>query len=352
MEHFKEISFREVIQEGLRLKKQRGDKLTTQVTEAAMADKLEDYFGDYVLSYAFNNKKSISQQKIADYYNHVSKRRICEQPCCAGVTADRGRTKDKEGYRLPLKHTTILRELSLVSGCIEMIRAERNLDIPNPFQSFTRSRARLTRNKKSSVIAKRNEHWTSGETKALLLALPPLAKDIVLFALNTGMRRSEICNLTFDSRTQGDEYQRIFEMDGNWVCHFESKDQKSNAVSQCALNSTTMEIINRQEHAVEQELDDLGLPIAHTYVFSLNRKKIPVWWLTQKFAEAQKATGLKHRTLQQTRKTCGQRMLEAGCSIEAVQSQLRHSSVTTTQSYYIVPSIDHAAKAVEKININ
>ena len=68
-----------------------------------------------------------------------------------------------------------------------------------------------------------------------------------------------------------------------------------------------------------------------------------------KFVEARKEAGITLK-FKDTRRTCGQRMLDAGADLEGVQAQLRHESIMTTQQWYVRPALSRAELAVKLLN--
>ena len=354
MKNIKEITLDEVLTEGLRIKRRNGDKVTTQQEEGRIARNLLLYFGKKAkLSFDFQGRDVINRMALVEYYYHFSQRNWCAKPCCEK------RLRDEEGFCKPNQISTISKALNLAGACIEYCADEHQIDIANPFKGYSPGGKNARKMSTKNFVERRNEIWRDSEMKQMLLASPPLVKDLILFALNTGMRRSEIVNLTFTSRTNGRDYDRIFQDgNGNWFVLFHVKDQKSNSVTQCALNDAAMEIINRQKHITVRELDDQGVPIDHTYVFSMldaprpKNTKIKPKWITTQFRNVRRKLGIREDMfLRNSRKTSGQKLYDAKVPLEAVQGQLRHNKMETTQDWYVTPSMDHAAEAVKSFEV-
>jgi integrase len=213
--------------------------------------------------------------------------------------------------------TTIKRELAVASAACNFCRAELNWDIPNPFQGRLMSRV----DAKSVVTRKRV--LTASEEAAILLACPPLARDIAKFALLTGFRQGEILGLTWD-RVIGD------------VVIFTPDDQKSRKFGKRVLSEEALAILNRQ--------DKRGIYVFHVEGQKLRKETLGRWW-----RKARAMVGLEDVKFHDTRKTAGQKMLDAGASLEGVQAQLGHDDIRTTQKWYVDPSVEMARDAVRRI---
>ena len=213
--------------------------------------------------------------------------------------------------------TTIKRELAVASAACNFCRAELNWDIPNPFQGRLMSRV------DAKSQAQRKRVLSQSEQAALLLACPPLARDISKFALLTGFRQGEILSLTWD-RVIGD------------IVIFSPDDQKSRKFGKRVLSDEALSILNRQ-------------PKQGIYIFHVDGQKLRKETLGRWFRKARTVAGVEDVKFHDTRKTAGQSMLDAGASLEGVQAQLGHDDIRTTQKWYVDPSVDMARDAVRRI---
>lgn len=214
---------------------------------------------------------------------------------------------------------TIKRELAVASAAINYCRNEMNWELPNPFQG------RLISKADARSVQKRKRVLTQREQSALLLALPPLGKDIARFALLTGFRQGEILSLTWE-RVVGD------------VVIFTPEDQKSRKFGKRVLSDEALAIVNRQ-------------PKVSPYVFSYKGQKIQKETLSRWWRAARASAGLEDVRFHDTRKTAGQIMLDAGASLEGVQAQLGHDDLRTTQMWYVDPSLERARDAVRRVAV-
>lgn len=188
--------------------------------------------------------------------------------------------------------------------------------LDNPFVVLGRSR-------KAVLPPSRKRYLTQHEESKLLLASDAWLRGIITFALNTGCRVTEIIELTWD-RVQGDEIV------------FTPGTQKSGVYGRRALNDAAAQIIARQPQFCE-------------YVFTLGGGKIPRRKLHDMWDRARVKAGLEDVKFHDLRKTCGQRMLEAGAPLTAVQAQLGHNDIATTQESYVEPSVTLAKEWVKKL---
>lgn len=230
-----------------------------------------------------------------------------------GATVTRYREERKAMGTSPL---CVKRELAVASAAVNYCRSELDWEVTNPFEKRLISKADAKASKPQKRIL------SYAETARLLLASPPLLRDIVEFALLTGFRQGEILSLDRE-RIVGD------------IVIFTPEHQKSGKFGKRALSVPALAIIDRQPSGV--------------FVFThdgrrLRKETLGRWWRA-----ACAAADIQGATFHDLRKTAGQRMLNAGASMEAVQAQLGHDDVRTTQTWYVSPSIDLARDAVLRV---
>ena len=268
--------------------------ITTQQRESCHERKLRQHFGSYYLcDQAVKNVKTVTGAVIKQY----QEKRIMID----GVSP-----------------VTVQSELALASVAINYAIAEWSYDLVNPFQK------RLISKKHRQAIRPRQWYRLSkSDEKRLLLAATPIARDIIEFALHTGMRQREILELQWD-QIEGDRIT------------FTPEQQKANRHSVVRPNSVARAIIKHQKVMSEYVFhDEEGKRI--------DRHRFRVWW-----DKARKAAGL---TLQfrDLRNNSGQRVLEATGELTKVKYHLRHSEVRTTERCYVVDPEEMMADAAEQI---
>lgn len=232
-----------------------------------------------------------------------------------GATVTRYREERKSLGASPL---CVKRELAVASAAVNYCRSELDWEVMNPFEKRLISKADAKAARPSKRIL------SHAETARLLLASPPLLRDIVEFALLTGFRQGEILALDRE-RIVGD------------VVIFAPEHQKSGKFGKRALSAPALTIVNRQPDGV--------------FVFTQNGRRIRKETLGRWWRAACQAAEVTGATFHDLRKTAGQRMLDAGASMEAVQAQLGHDDVRTTQTWYVSPSIDLARDAVRRVAV-
>jgi integrase len=230
-----------------------------------------------------------------------------------GATVARYRELRKADGRSPV---TVKRELAVASAAVNYCRGELYWDLPNPFQGRLISKADARRQKPEKRT------YTAAEEAALLLAGDhALFRDMFRFGVLTGFRAGEIRGLTWD-RVDGD------------TVYFTPELQKSGRYGTRALPPEAVQIVKRQ-------------PRSGPYVFHVDGKQIRKETLCRWFRAARVKAGIPDVVFKHARKTFGQRAVDAGASMEAVQSQLGHEDIRTTQSWYVQPSITLARVAVQ-----
>jgi integrase len=141
-------------------------------------------------------------------------------------------------------------------------------------------------------------------------------KEIVIFAVLTGLRRGEISNLKWQNINLKSR-EIIIESDAT----FKTKHGRRRIVP---LNDTALYIL-------QQKANKQSIP----YVFSLNGNQVEGDWMSHKFKDILKECGLRESTLHfhSLRHTFASWLVQDGVSIYAVKELLGHTSVKTTEVY-------------------
>lgn len=152
--------------------------------------------------------------------------------------------------------------------------------------------------------------------KLVSLIKEPWLKEIVLFAVSTGMRRSEITNLTWD---RVDLARRVVTVESSQT--FQVKAGKKRTIP---LSDLAIELLSKKT------CDGLA-----SLVFTLNGGEIRANWLTHAFKKyvrrAKVDDSLKFHSL---RASFASWLVIAGIDIFAVSKLLGHSDVKITQKHY------------------
>lgn len=145
------------------------------------------------------------------------------------------------------------------------------------------------------------------EETALLLAAPPYLKDMVIFAVNTGLRRSDVFNLKWED----------VDVDRALVTIIVKKNRKPHTVF---LNPEALAVIARQRK-------DTG------YVFTNPMTGGQVKCVRGALEAAVKRARLKKVTFHMFRHTVATRLLQNGADIVTVKEIMGHSNINTTLRY-------------------
>ncbi len=155
---------------------------------------------------------------------------------------------------------------------------------------------------------------THEEQKRLLVSTNEYLRPIILFALNTGMRKSEILTLKWsnvDLKTA--------------IITLEKTNTKSKKLRRIPINTVVRKLM------LELKLKGKG----SEYVF-LSSKGIPYKKedsLRQPFLGALRRAGIEGLRFHDLRHTAATRMIESGASIVAVSKILGHEDLKTTMRY-------------------
>ncbi len=151
------------------------------------------------------------------------------------------------------------------------------------------------------------------EQQSLINALPAYLSDMVLFALNTGLRDQEICGLKWSDECRlSDSDKSVFII---------SEERAKNTHERIVpLNSVALSIINQRRKN------------GSDYVFDFEGRKLDR--LTNKaWRKARESVGLKSVRIHDLRHTFGMRLRAAGVSFEDRQDLLGHHAGRITTHY-------------------
>jgi integrase len=163
------------------------------------------------------------------------------------------------------------------------------------------------------------------EEKALYLASPPYLRDLIVFAINTGLRTSDIFNLQW---TEVDIEQK----------RLKKIVKKSSRPLSLPLNDAAFNVIERREGSQDGP-----------YVFSNPMTGEKLKDVKGALAAAVKRAGLKKVTWHQFRHTFASRLTRDGVDIVTVKELLGHSNISTTMRY-AHSNDDAKRRAVERLN--
>jgi len=178
----------------------------------------------------------------------------------------------------------------------------------------------------------RIRYLTEDEEKRLMQALnqskSKVLKDVVLFALHTGMRLGEILDLKWENIN--------FE---NKVIILLPEQTKSRRRHILPLNDVALEVLKRRF-----ECRVSGCP----YVFHRQGKKVKS--VKEAFKNALKRAGIENFRFHDLRHTFASRLVQKNVDLYVVKELLNHSDIRTTQRYAHL-KLDNLKKAVEVLRM-
>jgi len=138
-------------------------------------------------------------------------------------------------------------------------------------------------------------------------------KDIVIFAVNTGLRKGEIISLQWSQINFQGRYV---------ILDNENHTTKSKKVRTIPLNMTAFEVLNKRKN------------LNHKFVFSLNGDAINPDFVCKQFKKCVIKAGLNSKLkFHSTRHTFASWLVQRGVSIYEVSKLLGHSDIKTTEIY-------------------
>ena len=216
-----------------------------------------------------------------------------------------------------VKPATILRELSILRHAINLAVQWEWVE-KNPFSKV-----------KLEQPNNKIERWiTIEEEKRLLDASLPWLKDIIIFALNTGMRQDEILSLQW---SQVDLFRRT-------VSLLITKNKEKRTTP---LNQTVYELLK----------DNSKVRHISGYVFpSQAGTKIDASNLLKTFYSARKRADLEDVRFHDLRHTFATRLVQAGVDLSVVKELLGHKSITMTMRYahHNPESLRHGVEVLDR----
>lgn len=284
-----EYSFKEVLSDFFR-DTRRYKKPSTIRSEAFHSVALAKYFKGYWLTHSpegvTNRRKVITGRVVRGYRDFR--------------------------YASGVQPITVKRELSIASSACKWSISEIDRDMPNPFEGRLISRA------DQKAWRPRDRTLTQTEEIQLLQCCDPQLREILVFMLDTGLRRSEVVNLTWN---RVDMSQALIVFGPN--------DHKSGDHASCMALGRAYGILQSKEARDGK-------------VFSISDRL-----LRTKFEIARKRAGLDVN-LHDMRRTCGER-LRLLYGVEVAQSQLRHKDVRVTERTYAPANVNIVRNALNKI---
>ncbi len=242
---------------------------------------------------------------------------------------------NKKGVGKPRATASINREISCLHHVFSKA-AEWDLVERSPFE------------RKKTLLQKENNarlrYLEDDEIAKLLEASAPHLRNIIICALNTGMRKGEILSLKWSQVRNGFIYLQ---------------KTKTNEPRQIPINDTMAVLFAELEAARGKEIRKTD----HVFTFAPKVKKKdpgplkvlepmkgkPINEMKKSFATACKKAGLEDFRFHDLRHTFASQLIMRGAGLKDVQELLGHKTLTMTMRYAHL-SQEHKKKAVELLN--
>lgn len=291
--NFKDASYDEVVgYEAIakaELRKARYD-IASENKVCALSEIINDF-----KKYADNNYSSSENAKrIVDIFYKLTGNKPAEQVTINDLEKYRTYRKNK------VKAATINREMNSIKRAFSLAKSNRKIRF-NPCEDL----------KTLKIKNPTKRFLTKEEEEKLLKASNPIMRAIIIVALHTGMRSSEIKNL---------KWSDVF-LKENYLIALNTKNGRSRKL-----------IITPQMKKEITKLPNLG-----EYVFMNPVTKMPYKEFKVTFRRTVKRAGIPHITFHELRHTTASRLNEIGVDLSTIQEYLDHADARTTQKYIHKP---------------
>ncbi len=215
-----------------------------------------------------------------------------------------------------LSKATFNRYYSALSKAFNVIIDDRELNMRNPCKSV----------KKYLEDNEIERYLTQEEEEKLMQELPDYLKPIVVCALTTGLRASNILNLRWEAIN--------FEYNFIEILKQQNKGHKK---IQLPLGVK-----------FKKELEKIGIKKSG-YVFVSHRTNQQYKKIYNGFQAALNRAGIKKMRFHDLRHTVGTRLVASGTDLRTVKEYLAHSNIRTTERY-MHPTPENMVRAVDILN--
>lgn len=284
----------ELLQGKFNLADNRGEMLFT---------KLVDVYIEYTKANNASYKTCIG--KAERFRAYFANKKLCD---ITPVMVEQYRKKRRSEYKdqkseKPIANTTINRE-------VEILRKMFNIAIDNEWCDKNPASSKVVKKLKEENIL---ERYLSVEEEASLFAQcigeHSYMKPILICALNTGMRKSEILGLKWNCVNMKERFMTLLHT-------------KSGKKRKIIINSKLMPVL---EELKEVKCCD--------YVFSNPTTQNRYFDLKRSFDSICKKANIENLRFHDLRHTAGTRMVAAGIDLVVVQDILGHADIKTTMRY-------------------
>lgn len=211
------------------------------------------------------------------------------------------------------KPATVNREIACLSKAFSIAVKEWEWVKENPV-------SRVPREKEENIL----DRWLSKDEEITLLKQSPdWLKDVILFALNTGMRQGELINLEWPEVD-------IFK---NTVVALETKNREPRTIP---LNREAFEVLKQRSRL-------RNMKVANVFL-SENGFKIDPSKIRKVFRALVKKTGIRNFRFHDLRHTFGSRLAQAGVDLFHISRLMGHRDIGTTMRY-----LHHSSESLRNV---
>lgn len=281
----------------------------------------EQLMDEYITTHSSVNKTSETCQRDRDYVKHLSR-------IFGGLALDKINPETVTAYKKMrvkdgAKPGTIKNELVCLNHALNLARSDWQWITHNPILGV-----------KMPIVANKIDRWLlQDEESALFAACHDRAwlKDVITFALNTGVRQGGIINLQWKDV---DLFSR--------TATIKKKSRMGIGKYTIPLNDTVMELLKRKSKLVSMT----------GYVFTQDGDKLTKREVQRQFQTAIERAKIISFRFHDLRHTFATRMVQAGVDIYTVSKLLGHASVKETERYahHCPESVRHGVEILEKIH--
>ena len=258
-----------------------------------VTDLLDRYLSEHAARRANYPRERTSVKNLKTFFGN---------PTLDQITPKRIVAYKNQRYTKGVKPATINRELATLKKAFNLARREWEWCTDNPVCRVSMEQENNTR-----------DRWlTLDEERRLLQAASPWLRELMLFAIHSGMRLGEILGLTWAGV---DLFRRT-------VTVFKAKNGERRTIP---LNQTALELLKHKAGSRSVETELVFPSKAQTRLNASNISRSLHLAL-----EKAKVTDFRFHDL---RHTCATRMVQAGVDLYKVQRLLGHKSPTMTQRY-------------------
>ena len=283
------------------------DKLKGEIAEGKWFEKLpgEDYtFGDlmkkYMEEYSAVNKAASSNKRDKSLAAHLLKTfgNSYLHDINPAMVSNYKVQRRSEGA----SPRTINYELTTMSHAFNIAIREWEWINDNPIKKVKKERV-------NNAV----ERWLSMEEEKLLLnASAKWLKEIIVFAINTGLRQSEIINLKWSQ----------VDMERRTITIYE---QKNRCIDTLPLNETAIDVLRERKRLQRNEIDNV--------FYNQSFKPIHFRNLIRSYDNAIEKAGINDLRFHDLRHTFATRLIQCGVGRYEVQKLGRWKSVSMVQRY-------------------